>query len=295
MDTPATSPQPAPAPHGEHAGLVLIVLTSFFPETRRALQFVGELAGRLKARLVLLHVDQLALVDDDLHLVKPPAVTREMRQALHVMAADLPVPAAIELTDDLLPRVIENLTRRYGPALYVLGRPDAERADFAMGAAMLDVLRQARLPLLLVPEAYNGPTVPEHVAVAADDEPFALTPGAAPAQRLLHQLAPPRLTVVTVSPMQDDTACAAALHQVRVSGLLPTKAAHLAVEGFYETQADEGMLQAIDILQADWLVVLARQHSVLGSMFHRSITHRLLLSSPVPVLAVPATDGDFDY
>ena len=295
MDTTATSSHPTTAPHNEQAGLVLIVLASFFPETRRALQVAGELAARLRARLVLLHVDQLALVDDNLHLAKPAAATREMRQALQVMAADLPVPAAIELTDDLLPRVIDNLTRRYGPALYVLGRPAAERADFAMGAAVLDVLRHARLPLLLVPETYDGPTVPEHLAVATDDAPFALAPGAAPARRLLHQLAPAHLTVVTVSPMQDDAACAAALHQVRASGLLHTRATHLGVEGFYDTQADEGTLQAIDTLQADWLVVLAREHSVLGSLFHRSITNRLLLRSPVPVLAVPATEGEPDY
>ena len=273
MATAVTFPHPAPAPREEQAAPVLIVLTSFFPETRRALQFAGELAEQLQARLVLLHVDQMALVDDNLHLAKSAAATRDMRQALQVMAADLPVRAEIELTNDLLPRVIENLTRRYGPALFVLGRPDAERADFAMGAAVLDVVRHARLPLLLVPESYDGPTVPEHLAVAADDEPFTLAPGAAPAQRLLHQLRPARLTVVTVSPMQDDTACATALHQVRASGLLHTKATHLAVEGFYDTQADEGTLQALDTIQADWLVVLARQHSVLGAFFHRSFIH----------------------
>ena len=72
----------------------------------------------------------------------------------------------------------------------------------------------------------------------------------------------------------------------RASGLLHTKATHLAVEGFYDTQADEGTLQALGTIQADWLVVLARQHSVLGVFFHRS---------PVPVLAVPATDAEQDY
>ncbi|QKG55273.1 universal stress protein [Hymenobacter sp. BRD128] len=39
--------------------------------------------------------------------------------------------------------------------------------------------------------------------------------------------------------------------------------------------------------QADLVVVLARQRSYWGGLFHRSVTGQLLTHSPVPVLVLP--------
>ena len=41
---------------------------------------------------------------------------------------------------------------------------------------------------------------------------------------------------------------------------------------------------------ADLLIVVARQQSLLGSLFHRSITAQLIAQSPLPVLVLPAED-----
>ena len=292
MNTPIQKPRPAAEPMPGRHRLTLLVLTSFFAESRHALHFAKELATPLGARVVLLHVNQLALLNDEVPLAPPPQATRELRQAMHALAIEQDMPADFELAPNLLPGAAEDMVRRYGPALFVLGRPAAERFDFDLGAAVLQVLRNAELPVLLVPESYTGPAVPQHLAVAADDEPFELRHSAKAAQQLLQQLAPPHTTVITASPMQDDEGCAAALHHVRASELLPhpAKGASLSVEGFYATHPDEGVLKGVATLGPDWLVVLARRHTLLGGLFHRSVTTRLLLHSPVPVLVVPTTE-----
>ena len=294
MNIPIEEARPAAEPVPGRHTLTLLVLTSFFAESRHALHFAKELALRLEARVVLLHVNQLTLLNDEVPLAPMPQATRELRQAMHALATEQNLPADIELVPNLLPGTAEDVARRYGPALFVLGRPAAKRFDYDLGAAVLQVLRNAQLPVLLVPEAYPGPTVPHHLAIAADDEPFVLHHAAKAAQLLLHELALARTTVITASPMQDDAGCAAALHHVRSSGLLPppAKGAELAVEGFYATHPDEGVLAGLATLGADWLVVLARRHTLLGGIFHRSVTSRLLLHSPVPVLVVPTMEAD---
>ena len=284
------APRPAVAPAPVRPKLTLLVLTSFFAESRHALQYAVGLAAHLRARVVLLHVNQLALLNDEVPLAPPPQTTRELRQALQALAAELKVPADLELAPNLLPTTVADMARRYGPALFVLGRPDAKRFDFDLGSSVLHVLRHAELPVLLVPEGYSGPAVPTHLAVAADDEPFALRRGARAAVQLLQQLAPARTTVINASSMQDDEGCAAALHHVRASGLLPVGGAPVAVAGFYALHPAEGVLQGVASTQADGLLVLARHHTLLGDLFHRSVTSQVLLHSPVPVLVVPIAE-----
>jgi nucleotide-binding universal stress UspA family protein len=52
--------------------------------------------------------------------------------------------------------------------------------------------------------------------------------------------------------------------------------------------ASDGILQACTDHRADMLVLIARQHSLLGSMFHRSVTAQVIERSRVPVLLLPS-------
>jgi nucleotide-binding universal stress UspA family protein len=278
---PATPANKALAP-------TLIVLTSLFSESRRALRCAGELADQLAAPLVLLHIDPEAAISPELPMAPSPAAARELHQDLQQLADQLQRPATIELGSGLLARVLVDAARRYGPALFVLGRPVDDQADFELGKAVLDELRTNHLPVLLVPEVYAGPDLPSHLAVATDDEPFALHPGAKAAQLLLRKLLPNQVTVVTASPLQDDAVCAAALHHVCTSGLLPPQSPTPTVEGFYASQTEQGLLQALAVTQADWLVLLVRPRRFLDNLLHHSVTKRMLRWSPVPVLVVPS-------
>ncbi|GAB3825997.1 hypothetical protein GCM10028821_07690 [Hymenobacter jeollabukensis] len=284
-----------PAPVAAEQPLALLVLTSFFPESRRALRLAVELAQPLGARLVLVHLDQLALLNVEVPGPDSPEAARQLHEALQELADQQPVPTDLALINDQLPEALEALINEYYPALFVLGRPADDRADFDAGAAVLEVLRDARIPLLLVPEVYPGPAAPQHLAIAADTGPFALDAGAAPARQLLRQLLrqlpPARATVVTVAPTQADESCAEALEHVRRSGLLPAATPSPQVEGFYAQHPTEGLLQALAATGANWLLMLARRHGTLGELFHSSVTDALLARSPVPVLVLPAAEA----
>ena len=67
------------------------------------------------------------------------------------------------------------------------------------------------------------------------------------------------------------------------------------VEGLRECQRSRlsglgGILQEAAGQRADMLVVIARRHSLLGGLFHRSATAQLLRESAIPVLVLPATE-----
>jgi nucleotide-binding universal stress UspA family protein len=86
--------------------------------------------------------------------------------------------------------------------------------------------------------------------------------------------------------VEDDESCALALRAVQASGLvegLPVP----ELRGYQHAHYEQGVLAAARDMQADLIIVLARQRSYLGELFHRSVTAHLLLHSPVPVLVLP--------
>ncbi|GAB3823933.1 universal stress protein [Hymenobacter jeollabukensis] len=278
---------PTMPPAGELKSLSLIVLTNFFPAAHRAVRYAAELAAPLGAQLVLLHVREVSVLDGE--LLDQPSQERdgELLMAVQALADEVYVPTSIELVPDLQLSTAAALLHRYTPAVFVLGQAAEVEQDAPVSQAVLDVLRSGEFPLLIVPEAYRGPAVPTHALVAADGDPFRLEhPG--PALQLLKQLEP-RLTVATVSAAAEDAVCATALRQVHSAGLAAT-ACHTDVEAIRHQSPVGGLLQAVAQTPADLLVLIARRHSFLSALFHRSVTSRLLRTCPVPMLLLPAAD-----
>lgn len=54
----------------------------------------------------------------------------------------------------------------------------------------------------------------------------------------------------------------------------------------------QGVFAAVQDTKADLVVVLAREPSYLGELFHHSITAQLLAHCPVPVLVLPVAAED---
>ena len=158
----------------------LIVLTSFFPESRRAMWFATELANHMAAQLILLHLDPLAAQDPNIPLQATPAEARELRQDLQQLANALHRPATIELGMGLLSRVLTDTARRYAPALFVLGRPADEEADFELSKAIVDELRAATCPCCWCPKYTPGPTCPSTWPSPPMTSPSPCTPGRGP-------------------------------------------------------------------------------------------------------------------
>ncbi|AWM31627.1 universal stress protein [Hymenobacter nivis] len=272
--------------------LTLIVFAGFYPPARRAIQYADLLAEAMHGRLVLLHVNRASLYDVNGLAAQGYHRQELVRQTdtaaiLHQQAEGLRTAATVEVATDLLPAVAQNLAHRYEPALFVLSQADDDRPPAAeLVAAAAELLRAGSYPLLVVPPTAPAEHPPRRILIAADREPFALAP-AASALRALLALPGTEVVVAHVSSgVEDDEGCALALRAVQASGLvegLPVP----ELRGYQHEHYDQGVIAAVRDVQADLVVVLARQRSYLSDLFHRSVTAHLLENCPVSVLVLP--------
>jgi nucleotide-binding universal stress UspA family protein len=126
------------------------------------------------------------------------------------------------------------------------------------------------------------------VALAVDAERFVPNQAARAVVPLLAAW-PAAYTVVHVAAPDEQEAFLGqrALGNVHQSGLLPPATRPELYESRHLTPA-EGILQALNDVQAELLVLIARPRSFLGRLFHHSVTAQVLRRSRVPVLLLPA-------
>jgi len=263
----------------------LLVLTDFSPAANRACDYATSLAVALAARLVLLHVRPDSGLD--------PKALGSKRTALSVSAAELaldslvrssPVPAVAELAHGrVLPAVTEALSR-HQPNLVVLGRPDCDDLpDETPTTTALQILQHAPYPMLVVPPTRPSVAPPRCLRLAADGEAFTLGGFAGSARHLLGALQA-KLTVVHCAPYFKLSN--APLESVLQTGMaldLPQPRTLQVVN----TNPVKGILSAAQPADCDLLVMLARRRSRVSHLFHRSLTARVMLHCPVPVLVLP--------
>jgi len=269
----------------------IVVLTDFFSVTNRALSYAAGLAMPLQAHLVLLHVRHDGLLSpEEYHHDQqrnPWQLTRELTQ----LASTQPVPAEVEVSEDFLPDAVEAVVHQHQPRLLVLGRPGtAVMPVEEITSAAMDLLRRVPYPLLTVPTVGWDTCSPHRLAVAVDGDDFTLYEGQGIVRELLQTLQA-TLTILHVTDKKDPGAAAGhrANASVQQSGLAPVPVGsypHIV----YNIHTVEGILQGAAELGADLLILIARRHSLLGSLFHRSVTARVISSSAIPVLVLPARD-----
>ena len=267
----------------------ILVLTDFFQAAGRALDYATNMAAPLGARLVLLHVRRNSLLD-------PEAFSGELSNldssavqlALNSLTNDLPVPVVAEVGHGLLLPAVADAVSRHHPALIVLGRPERdELPDELASTTALEIIQHAPYPLLVVPAKLTNTAPPRRLLLAVDGEPFSLGEFAGMARDLLQGLG----AELTLLHCTTDTAtpgtAAAALDTVQSTGLnlnLPA----LRVQQVVAPNPTEGILAAARAANYDVVVLLARRRSVLGRLFHHSVTAQVLLHSEIPVLVLPA-------
>ncbi|GAA4054575.1 hypothetical protein GCM10022409_47070 [Hymenobacter glaciei] len=271
--------------------LNLVVFAGFYPTARHTVHYANNLAQALHGQLVLLHVKRASSFDPyelmaESFRQEELACETETAAALYRLADELHISPNVEVATDLLPVVAEDLAKRYQPALFVLSQADPERAEISIAADCAELLRAGHFPVLLVPPTIPADQAPRRILIATDREPFAL---AANAQALRQLLALPGAELIVAhvsSGVEDDEGCSAALRNVQLSGLvqgLPTP----ELRGYVNDDYAKGLLAAVQDTQADLVIVLARERSYLGELFHHSVTAYLLAHCPVPVLVLP--------
>ena len=267
----------------------LVVLTDFFAVTNRALSYAAGLAVPLNAHLVLLHVRHDDLLAPDIYADRHPRRDEGgTTQALRELAAGQPVPTEVDISDDFLPDAVREAVHRHNPLLLVLGRPgSATDPSECVTSTALDLLRQAPFPLLIVPTVGWDGYPPKRLLLAVDGQPFHLCPHQDVLRRLLLTNQGTLNVVHVADDEQTRPAPGAVLRTVRASNLVDVLT-ESDLHEIVQPKAMGGVLQEAERQGADMLVVVARRHSLLGSLFHRSITAQLIQESPIPVLVLPA-------
>ncbi|MBF9237759.1 universal stress protein [Hymenobacter sp. BT683] len=270
----------------------IVVLTDFFAVSNRALSYAAGLAVPLQSHLVLLHVRHDGLLSPEEYSNRDARRDEQQTEkALHQLASSLPVPTEVQISEAFLPEAVADSVRDHQPQLLVLGRPGTASTpvEIVTGAAM-DLLRNVPFPLLIVPTVGWGDFPPRRLVLAVDGDPFKLYENQGIVAQLLKALNA-TLTILYVTNEKDPGAAAGhrVQHTIMDSGfeaLTADKYPHIV----YHSHAAQGIMQGATELEADLLVVVARRHSLLGSLFHRSVTAQLIGESALPVLLLPAQD-----
>jgi nucleotide-binding universal stress UspA family protein len=269
----------------------LVVLTDFFAVTNRALSYAAGLAVPLKANLLLLHVRHNELLAPAAFSSRStPEGELKTLYALEKLAADQPVTAEVDISEFSLAEAVEEAVQHRQPLLLVLGRAgaDTQPLDLVTETAM-QLLRQVPYPLLVVPAAGWDVFPPRRLLLAVDGQPFSLVEYQDVLSQLL-QATHATLDVVQVIKDGETTPNpAAVLDSIRTNDLVSTLE-DSSLHQVYQNTIVGGVLQEAARQQADMLVVVARRHSLLGGLFHRSVTAQLLRESAIPVLVLPAED-----
>lgn len=152
----------------------LVVLTDFLAVTNRTLSYAARLAVPLDVQLVLLHVRYDGLpVPEGFPAQHSPQGELKTRQALLHLSAAQTVPNEVDIAEGFLPRAVRETIARHQPLFLVLARPDAafDPTDL-LTSVVIDVLRHAPHPLLLVPTSGVTPIPPRRLLLAVDGQSF---------------------------------------------------------------------------------------------------------------------------
>ncbi|WP_460615266.1 universal stress protein [Hymenobacter seoulensis] len=269
-----------------------LVLASLTPSGELSARYAAALGACLPAHLRLLHIYHDPGLDPELVTITTAHAIRSQEETLAQLthlARQLPVPAQARLSVQGAFEAVREAVRCYQPLLVVAGlSAEQDLLDYFLHNQALPALRATHRPLMLIPEAAAPPALPRRVAVAVDAESFTLNAASHALAPLLASW-PAEYTVVHVTVPGEAEAFPGqrALGHLRASRLLPNPAgpelyapAHIS--------AAAGILQAVEDVQADLLVLVARPRSFLGRLFHRSCTAQVLRGSRVPVLLLPA-------
>lgn len=268
----------------------LLILTDFFEAANQALNYATNLAEPLGARLVLLHVRRDSVLDPEMFTGGLSNLSRDaIALALNSTTRQLSVPVVAEVGHGRVAFAVADAVTRHHPALVVLGRPDQSAIpDELVQTTSLDVLRTNPYPMLVVPHQVATTAPPRHVLLAVDGEEFTLGEHASVIGQLFAALGA-KLTVLHVAPNEAATVDdAAILHSVTRTGLTTDLPGVVRTRTVTGKSPVEGILAAAQAAEFDMVALIGRQRSVLGQLFHRSVTAQVLLHSQLPVLVLPA-------
>lgn len=267
----------------------IIVATDYSAEATHATHYAAALARQTRARIVLFNSYQLpehtaknllstAAIDKQL------AENRAYLESIAIKVAEqygIKVDCWTNLT--YVAEELDILVRRYDADLVVMGMWKKAWEDTLFGNTTTFVIRQAKYPVLVVPEGIRFRGINK---ILFSWDPDSL--GAGNSLLLLRKLATRFHAQVQVLHIEQELELAVSSPKKRKARLeqilhdIPHTYRNLE-----EIDVADGIETGLRDYKADLLVMVPQKTGGLGSLFHESRTREMALRTQVPLLAIP--------
>ena len=187
---------------------------------------------------------------------------------------------------DLTDGLIDYVSDKVKPVLVVIGNSNDGASAHWLDSKLVTLFRHLGVPALAIPATarYHAP---EAICFAYDNQ----AKGSVEAVRLLANIMSYLPAELHVLIAQDDVENRDNLVGVNDPVLDELKALNPKYHYEYNTNIEQLVAHVSGAVAFDWLVIIPRHHSLIGSIFHHSHTKRLAHSIHLPLLALPEHAG----
>jgi nucleotide-binding universal stress UspA family protein len=261
----------------------IIVPTDFSPAAEKATAYAAQLAKKVEATVLLLHVYQLPVpmtdypvlmvTADDLKKVTDDGLKRAVADAQKA-GADVPFEVESRLGDAVTE--IEDACKERNPVAVVVGVKHTSGFDrMLFGDTTLSLVKHCTFPVIAVPENAKV-AVPTNLVLATD---------------LLNAADIPAANIVAIT-----NVLGANLHVVHVEQQEGTHYPEELMAAFADAKATyhpireddvtEGLKTYVEQNNIDLVLVLPHKHNLYERLFFKGHTKGILHAMPVPVMSL---------
>jgi nucleotide-binding universal stress UspA family protein len=267
----------------------IIVPTDFSPASVNAAYYAAEIALRVHADIVLLHVlpipitvSEVPLPPDSYELSAAEAELslKELRQKLEAHTNDK-VCISYSVTTDSFAGEIENFNKKRNIFAMVMGTSGAGATEaFFLGSFSLTAARQFAHPLIVVPPGYTFRGI--HKIGLACDMLNVLETVPFPAIKAFFEQFDAKLEILYISKPKEKM-----YPQVLVqTKFMQDHLAALQPEIRIATNEDtkEGLEDFVQKSGIELLILVPKERNFVERLFHKSVTKKMVLHAAVPVM-----------
>lgn len=269
----------------------ILVPTDFSNVANNALDYALDLATYTKSRIILFHAYQVPVPTGDVPvmLVSPQELEKENKHRIEELrkkvTTRLQDPKMIEtvVSSGFAVEEILDQARKCSADLIVMGVTGSGKiSEVLLGSNATAVLSGTQIPVLIVPERARF-RKPEKLVLAYDYESGIREHQIKHIQEV-SQLFKSKILVLDVVKPNDEPTSNTAIAGLRVEQALSgIEHSVYFPEGI---DVEDSINKFVDTYQADWLVMLPREHSLLSRLFQRSNTKKLTFHTHVPLLSL---------
>lgn len=263
----------------------ILVPTDFSPSADNAAHFAAHLAQQIEARLMLVHIYQIPVTMNDMPVMVLSAdelkesADGQLQMTQRQLQTQFPqLHVSVDSRLGTVNDELEDICRELQPLAIVLGSHGAtgfERMLF--GSTTSSVMRHIWIPVIAVPTEYKKTSL-KKIVLAAD----LLDIAKIPTQKIIEitRQLDAQLDLVHVS-SRNETASDGPQQLLQM--LQPLQPAYHTVQ---HHNVKEGLLKYLTQSDADLLMVLPHEHSLVERLFFKLHTDDIVRHAPVPVMAI---------